>query len=300
MKIFATILSVLLIQLSFISPLRAGNDEVSANKSNLKILTWNIFMLPPIVPREGRIERAYGIVDTLKNSDYDVIVFQEAFHKKAVSIIDKGLKDVFPYRYGPFNPASKALHTNSGVWVVSKIPLQQLGVIQYKDAKGIDKMANKGAVLMQGNFKGNDFQILGTHMQSGYAAYGETRKKQLKQIETELLKVHRKDNIPQILCGDMNVERSVKEEYAFMIKELDAEDGEIVSIQQETYDSKINPLADPNTFTTFDYILLRRNGARVKAFKREVNIFKRLWKKGKDHLSDHFGLTCEVNFGLPE
>lgn len=278
------------------STMFAGNDETAEKKSNLKILTWNIFMLPPIVPREGRMERAHGIVDTLKNSDYDIIIFQEAFHKKAVTIIDDGLKSIYPYRYGPFNQTNAPLHTNSGVWIVSKLPLDELGVIKYKHAKGIDKMAHKGAALMRGFFRGKEFQILGTHMQSGYAEYAETRKMQLLQIENELLKVNRKDDVPQILCGDMNVERKVKAEYSSMIENMGVEDGEILSVQQETYDSKNNPLADPNTFTTFDYVLLRKNGSKIRAVLREINIFKRKWKKGKDDLSDHFALSCVLEF----
>jgi hypothetical protein len=96
------------------------------------------------------------------------------------------------------------------------------------------------------------------------------------------LKVNRKDDVPQILCGDMNVERKVKAEYNSMIENMGVEDGEILSVQQETYDSKNNPLADPNTFTTFDYVLLRKNGSKIRAVLREINIFKRKWKKGKE------------------
>ena len=286
----------LLIILMGLSDSAMSNPENKDAKKNLKILSWNIFMLPSIVPREGRIERAKGIVDTLKNSDFDIIIFQEAFHKKAVKVIDNGLAASFPYRYGPFNKTKLPLNTNSGVWVLSKKPLEVLGVIKYKQAKGIDKMAHKGAVLLKGIHNENEFQILGTHMQAGYAKYGETRKKQLMQIESELLQKNRKPNVPQILCGDMNVERNVKNEYQFMIEHLNAEDGAIVTAQQETYDSKINPLADPNTTTTFDYILLRKNNAKINILQRAVSIFKRPWKKGKDDLSDHFGLSCEIEF----
>jgi endonuclease/exonuclease/phosphatase family metal-dependent hydrolase len=284
---------MLLLQIPTSIMANSGNE---IPKKKLKILSWNIFMLPSIVPREGRIERAHGIVDTLKKTDYDIIVFQEAFHKKAVKVIDKGLSENYPFKYGPFNKTNLPLNTNSGVWILSKTPLDELGVVKYRDAKGIDKMAHKGAALLRGFFNGKEFQILGTHMQAGYSKYAETRKRQLMQIENELLQKNRKSNVPQILCGDMNVERSVKDEYHFMIEQLNAEDGEIITEQKETYDSKINPLADPNTTTTFDYILLRKNGAKINVLERAIHIFKGNWKKGKDDLSDHFGLTCEIEF----
>lgn len=61
----------------------------------LKILTWNIFMRPRFIFKDGQVERAKAIVEQLKDKTYDVIVFQEAIDRKARRIIWDGLKAFF-------------------------------------------------------------------------------------------------------------------------------------------------------------------------------------------------------------
>lgn len=49
----------------------------------IKVLSWNIYMLPSIIKPGGKKLRAESIGRILKDTDYDVIVFQEAFQRKA-------------------------------------------------------------------------------------------------------------------------------------------------------------------------------------------------------------------------
>ena len=82
MKQILTILSLLV-------AISAYNQNIQ--ESSLKILSWNIYMLPQIVPRIGRLNRAESIAEQLNNSDFDIIVFQEAFMKSARDIISATL-----------------------------------------------------------------------------------------------------------------------------------------------------------------------------------------------------------------
>jgi sphingomyelin phosphodiesterase len=72
-------------------------DECEEDERNLKVLSWNIYMLPKIVPLKGKLDRAHAIVEEIKKSDFDVIVFQEAFLKDARKIIREGLKEAYPF-----------------------------------------------------------------------------------------------------------------------------------------------------------------------------------------------------------
>ena len=280
----------------------AGGTPESDNKDNknwdLKILSWNIYMLPPIAPVKGRIERAYAIVDTLKHAETDIIVFQEAFHHGAVKIIRDSLAAIYPYMYGPFNPRKNPFQISSGVWVISKIPLEVKGVIEYKIAKETDRVARKGAALLEGTWNGKKFQILGTHLQA--QNHPDIRKMQIRHMYDSLLSKYREEGVPQIICGDMNTEIEITKNYNDMLKGLDAEDGEIAGIQKMTYDGTNNELALSvwkKEKTTLDYILLRRNGSRTSILNRHVGIFKkRNWRKGKTDLSDHYAMMCEVKF----
>ncbi|MCW5908533.1 MAG: sphingomyelin phosphodiesterase [Chitinophagales bacterium] len=268
-------------------------EECQDDDNDLKILSWNIYMLPAPVIRPGKLDRARKITEHLQQADFDIIVFQEAFHKQARRIIGKGLKEKYPFRYGPANKGGFSFKTNSGIWVVSRIPLNVLGTIQFKDCKGIDCYSRKGAMLLEGEANGKKFQILGTHLQSEDADL--VREKQMDQIFLELLTKYHEPEVPQIICGDLNTESDIKEHYCAMLDCLDAEDGEFDSVEKFTYDGVNNEIAQSygaKTKFTLDYILFRANGAKVKTMKRFVSVLKR----GKKHLSDHYGVACEVKF----
>lgn len=274
----------------------ADSPQQAETENNLKILSWNIYMLPKIVPIPGKRDRSKAIVEELKNSDYDIIVFQEAFLPAARKIIGEGLQHVFPYQIGPANDKG-GVKTNSGVWVISKIPLNVVGTIEYNDCAGVDCYARKGAILLSGVWQGKEFQVLGTHLQADKEH--EVRMKQMDQIFVELLSKFRKEDVPQLICGDLNTEQEIKANYCAMLECLDAEDGETDGIEQSTYNGYTNRLAESvwkKDKTTLDYVLLRKNGAKANIVKRNVNVLTHPWKRGKKDLSDHYGVLCEVKF----
>src|SRR5580692_5143514 len=75
-------------------------SSFAGNGNSLKIISWNIFMLPRFVMRTGQLKRAHEIVNVLKEEDVDIIIFQEAFDTKAREIIRKGLSPYFPHESG--------------------------------------------------------------------------------------------------------------------------------------------------------------------------------------------------------
>ncbi len=269
------------------------SNEESKEDGNLKILSWNIYMLPAIVVRPGKRERAHAIVEQLQKSDFDIIVFEEAFLPAARKIIKDGLSKKYSYFYGPINNDGPSIKANGGVWVLSNIKLDVLHTIQFKNCKGIDCYSRKGAILLQGNLNGKQFQVLGTHLQADDAT--NVREQQMDQIYKELLVKYKQDSVPQIICGDLNTEDRMKEHYCSMLECLDAKNGDIDGIEKCTYDGVNNEIAQSygaKKKFTLDYILLRANGARVKHITRFVSVLK----KGKKHLSDHYGIVCEVKF----
>jgi endonuclease/exonuclease/phosphatase family metal-dependent hydrolase len=272
---------------------KGEKDECSEEERNLKVLSWNIYMLPNIVPEKGKMDRAQAIVDEIRKSDFDVIVFQEAFHKKARKIIREGLKDLYPFAFGPANDEKFDIRISSGVWVVSRIELKLLNTTQFKNCALNDCFARKGAMLLEGQWNGKTFQILGTHLQAD--GFDKIREKQMDQIYSELLVENKKEGVPQIICGDMNTEREMQAHYCSMLDCLNAEDGDISSIEKCSYDGENNPIAQSfgvKKKTNYDYILVRNNGTKMKATKRFVSVMK----KGKRFLSDHYGVVCELKF----
>lgn len=299
---YSRLITFLLLLLTTVMAFAEG-DAPAAEPSirDLKVLSWNIYMLPRIVPMKGRLERAQAIVDTLNKSETDIIVFQEAFHAGALAVIRKGLSTQYPFMYGPFNPSHSPFRISSGVWVVSRVPLDVKGIIEFNIAKENDRIAKKGAALLEGTWGGRKFQILGTHLQA--QEQQKIRNIQIRHMYDSLLAKYKVDGVPQIICGDMNTEKEINERYKGMLTTLDAEDGDMTGIQKSTYDGTSNELAQSvwkKDKTSLDYILFRSNGAAARITERHVGVFKRPWRKGHMDLSDHYAVGCDVKFGCDD
>ena len=275
-----------------------GLTASAVNKNKLKILTWNIYMLPFCSKIHKNCKRAKAIAQEIPGYDYDIIVFEEAFDHQARKILRNRLKDYYPFMYGPANKSSFSLKTNSGIWILSKIPLQQLEQIEFKNRFGIDALARKGAVLFEGEWQGQPFQLLGTHLQND--SPDSVRHGQCHEITDKLLKKYSKLDIPQIVCGDFNIEFAEKVNYGKMLKILDAENGSLKGDLQTSFDEVNNKLAQKENGEKqlIDYVLVR-NLETIMDIERQVFVLKGCIRDIVSDLSDHYGIEAIVNFSNP-
>jgi len=266
----------------------------STESSALKILSWNIYMLPFISLINNNDERATLIADKLNASDYQIIVFQEAFSSKCRHILAKKLSINYPFQYGPANKNRFPLRTNSGLWVVSKIPLTEVNQIQFSVSKGFDAVARKGAVLFEGCYRGNVFQLLATHLQADHD--DAIRKQQCVEIKEHLLDQYARENIPQFICGDFNIDRYDTPNYRQMLQSLDAKNGEFTGNIQVTYDELYNNLAykAEGKRRMIDYVLVRNSTFIVKMERKVKIFFSNI--SALNCLSDHYAIEFSVNF----
>ncbi len=264
-------------------------------KTELKILSWNVFLLPYISLFNDNGHRSMLISEKLKDSDYDIIVFQEAFSRKCRNIIGKNLKQSFPYQYGPANKTNFTYRTNSGLWIISKIQLCELGQIEFKNSKGFDAIAKKGAVLFEGIYNGANFQLLTTHLQAD--GLDTIRTEQCREISQKLLNPNYKNNTPQFICGDFNIDISDQHNYEIMLQTLDAKNGEISGALNVTYDEVQNNLAFKKNGKKklIDYVLVR-NETKTEKIERTVKTFFTTVSGKTSHLSDHYAMEFCVSF----
>lgn len=275
-----------------------GISEKS-NKENLtlKILSWNIYMLPYLSMLNNNENRAKAIAEKLNETDYQIIVFQEAFTSKSRRLLSKKLMKSYPFQYGPANKLRlPSLFTNSGLWVVSKIPLTELGQIRFSVSYGFDMIARKGAVLFGGEHRGKKFQILTTHLQADGSDM--LREMQCNEIKEKLLNRYYKDSVPQLICGDFNIDMHYDHDnYNLMLNTLGAKNGEISGDIKYTYDEKDNTLVKKalGKQKVIDYILIR-NDQLIDRIDRKVHTFYE--KLGHDyaHLSDHYAMEATISF----
>lgn len=260
----------------------------------LNVLSWNIYLLPThIFMNTAQKLRAQLIADTLLQTNYDVIIFSEAFHPKARRLLAKALKPAFPYQTEVANKGF-GIKINSGVWIVSKLPIALLGEIKFEDCKGFDCLSRKGAILVSIQKNGKTMQILGTHLQSGAGvAYDTVRCQQYRQIYQQLLAPNEQEKVVQIVAGDMNTYTT----YNKMLSILDAQDGTVSSEQQHTWATKDYG----NATFTFDHILLRPNNAQIIAENRQITRFTQPWiwkQKLRQDLSDHYGIALNLRIAF--
>ena len=275
-----------------------GLTESVANKHKLKILTWNIYMLPFCSKIHQNCKRAMAIAQGIPGYAYDIIVFEEAFDHNVRKIIRNQLKDYYPFMYGPANKSTFSIKTNSGIWILSKIPFRQLEQIEFKNRFGINALARKGAVLFEGEWQGQSFQLIGTHLQND--SPDSVRYGQCREIADKLSKKYTKSDTPQIICGDFNIEFAEKVKYGKMLKILDAENGSLKGNLQTSFDEVNNNLAQKENGEKqlIDYVLVRNHDAIID-IERQVFVLKGCIRDIDSNLSDHYGIEATVNFCTP-
>ena len=278
-------------------------------QDTLRLLTWNVQMLPNVTKGNSRATRARAIVEQLKQRNDDVVVFQEVFHRRARKIIQKGLRHSFHYQTPVLNRRLISLKTNGGVMIVSKHEIVERKEIRYKSRSGFDRLSRKGAMLVLVDFHGKEVQIAGTHLQ----AFGTQRimEDQYRQFHDALLKPNQKADVPQFVCGDFNTLKTLPPQlpegvsqsfadrlarYAVMLKTLDAVDGDLTGDQQFTMDRPYNDLCVTRKEfrLLLDYILVRPNRLEPYVIRRKVQTIRQKWSDLHQDLSDHFAVEAII------
>lgn len=261
-------------------------------KNTLKILSWNIYMLPRFVKNTGKVERAKYIAEKIIDAQYDIVVFQEAFHGKARKEISKQLQKEFPFVAGPANNGP-SLKANSGIWIFSKYPIVKYKSISFKSKYGVDALSRKGGLLVELSVNGQHIQVIGTHLQN--SGNENIKYNQCQELLTKLILPNQKNNTPQIICGDFNINKESNSYYK-MIDILGVMDGILTGDQKYTFDRINNDLHDEEGVgqELIDYIFLRNTEEILSCVKRQILLLKEQWHKNHTDLSDHYPVEAEV------
>ncbi|MBX7180768.1 MAG: endonuclease/exonuclease/phosphatase family protein [Bacteroidia bacterium] len=283
---------LLLLSMFILEGFSQNNPSPSSKK--VKVLSWNIYMLPRNIKRTGKMYRAPKIAEEIKKEGYDVLVFQEAFHGTARQILWRKLKKEFPYKIGPGNRKWWWVKVNSGVWILSKTPLKKVDEIQFRDCDGfVDCFARKGGLLVETTVQGQTIQIMGTHMQAG-GTY-DTKRSQFRQLAKELLEPNKKEGVPQLLCGDFNIREADTVLYPELVSTLQCENGPLSGPYKFTADETNNDLR-PSGQKVIDFIFYKGNGMLVNSVKRFIRVFESPWHKDHKSLSDHHAVEAIFEF----
>jgi endonuclease/exonuclease/phosphatase family metal-dependent hydrolase len=266
-----------------------------AHAESLKILSWNVYLVPWPIHRTLQDERAHAMADQLLVSNYDAIFFQEIFLEKHKDLLWQKLKNKFPNESGLFKGSGLHL-VGSGLWAISKYPLKVIDHVYFTDCEGSDCVASKGGVLIELQLPNRKIQVLNTHLQAWAGEENsKIRRSQLAQLKVMLDK-NKQENILQVAVGDMNVEAADAFHYRDLLTILGLQDGLLTSLLQFSA-GKDNFWRDDGRQgqekdKLIDYILL----ASSPPVQIKRSIVKRTSRMGKDtvDLSDHYGVEASL------
>jgi endonuclease/exonuclease/phosphatase family metal-dependent hydrolase len=286
-----------------------------AGQGRLKILTWNIWMMPGFTFQSPQNTRRAGFIaaEVLKQ-DFDIVCFEKAFDAKARAVIWEAFRKAGYEQYGPANNGP-SLKVNSGVWILSRIKLTGKAETQFRDCAGVECFSRKGAMLLDGVFQGHPFQISATHLEGESGdQWTESRQavrdKQMLQIRDDLLARHPKDGAPLILAGDFDTPRFQpatpstagsnpveSTPYKFMIQTFGNPESQSVGV---TFDDNCSEndlaMSGKGRRDELDYILVRPNGVNLVTSWTRMIFQHPKWDGQRQDLSYRYAVAASIEF----
>lgn len=181
-----------------------------AQAADLRVLSWNTYMLPKPIKMSNQEVRTKVIAEKLKGENYDFIFMQESFIGSFRNYVGKALRGEYPYQYYLGNNKFIYPFFGSGVFVLGKHPFKVVDKVYYKKCGAADCWASKGAVLVESRLpSGKTVQFAVTHLQAK-EKLGSVRMFQLNQVK-QMLDKNKKTGVPQFLVGDLNIDTTEPE-----------------------------------------------------------------------------------------
>lgn len=265
----------------------------------LKVMTWNTFLLPPPWNMTKQAERTELMTDILPELGHDVMFFQETFFDKKRNDLIKALKKTHPHVAIPRKGKKLKQVQDSGLFVASKHPMEVLDQVIFKNCAKSDCLSSKSAIMVEITMpNGKKAQMINTHLQ----AWDEPktlkiRKQQLEQIK-EMMARHAKPGVPQILIGDLNIDANIdSDEYKEALTQMDMTNEPLVG---ELKGSNGFPTAGcfkkpgDNKEQWLDHLWLKKNGSEATVSNRRVFALKGEFNNCECPLSDHYPVEATI------
>lgn len=262
--------------------------------AELKVLSWNVFMLPKPIKFSWQKYRTKLIQEELKKVDHDILFFQEAFIGRFHKALKKAIGDRYPHSYY-LKKRAFYYPMGSGVFVMSRHPFKIVDKVYYRarTCGGADCFASKGSVLIEVKLpSGKTVQFANTHLQSGESK-GHKRIAQIHQLKT-MLEKHAREGVPQFLVGDLNID-SVEPEFHESLDMLNMDYAELQGpilytnhLKNECYKTS----GDGIHHEWIDHIW--SNGADLRKAKMQVRVMAFDYNGISCPLSDHHAVEAII------
>lgn len=256
-------------------------------------------MIPKPLNYSLQKKRTPMISRKLYDSNYDVVLLQEAFIPSLRNRIGLALKAKLPYQRALTRKKGVTKFIGSGLFVASRFPFEVLGSHYYKNCAIDDCLSSKGILLIELSIEENKkVQIALTHMQAGESKKrAGARGRQFIEIN-KFLKKWVKPGVPQILAGDLNTDGNSPEEFPWALSLLDMDSRPLDGELTYSYGFPVNCYkttgARTKTHQWLDHVWLNPQGSTATITKKIIKPFNDLIKGEECPLSDHHGLETVV------
>ncbi len=273
--------------------------SLGAFAEELRILSWNTFLIPPPFNTSKQGPRTLEINEILPHLGQDIYFFQETFFNKRRRQILKALKTTHPYQMvakKTFNPAQ---FQDAGLAVASKYPFIILGQVNFKNCVHSDCLAAKAAVLIELKLGDKKLQMVNTHLQAWNDPKAiEVRKTQLQDIKA-LLKKFETPGVQQILIGDLNIDGKLEDEYQSSLALMDmtssALDGELDSSNGFSTEGCFKNPGGSSEGEWLDHLWVKNNQTQMRVIKKEIRPIYGILEGKHCPLSDHYALEAIID-----
>lgn len=181
-------------------------------KSQVSVLTYNVWLRPEYLFYNNQEKRTLEISKNIEKENYDIVLLQECFDKKCIKILTEKLNKIYPYIIFPHIEGTLV---NSGLFVLSKYPLSNVEFYKFPRLIGADKFASKGFTKFNISIDSTLISIMLLHQQSGNS------KKRYKIRQDNLSLIYK--NKTDIIGGDFNTEGEEKNDLLSIFKEYNIE-----------------------------------------------------------------------------
>ena len=277
-------------------------------KETLKIVTYNIWMLPNILTNtinvsHSKQERILEIIRVLLEIDADIIVLTEAFDDKVRDTIILELRQHGNYFFETQCIGQLNGLINGGIIIISKIQILDTNYHIYTNSYQDDKIANKGVIYIKIEHNHKFIHIFGTHLQAwdSFSAV-EARKKQIIELKTFADSIpYKHNNELTIFAGDFNIDR-YSDDYSYLLDTLEV-DNILPVTDKFTINPDTNKLADGKTISNsnkhelIDYIFYGKNKIPKIISSDILEVKSKPYKYNNqiyNDLSDHYPVVAEI------
>jgi endonuclease/exonuclease/phosphatase family metal-dependent hydrolase len=265
----------------------------------IKLLTWNVYMLPKPLKFSIQGDRTQLIIQELLKVDHDIIVFQEAFTKSFRENVGQALQEKYPHQVDLGRSGRWRQVMTSGLFALSRYPISPIDHSFYNTCTGVDCFASKGVLLLNVELPYNkNLHLSTTQLNAGdYEAHRGARWAQVEQIQSlyQQSLTEKTETIPLILAGDLNIDVKEKD-YQDALAFLNMESPEIEnpSVPSSQYDIPCYKRVKNPYAQRVDHILLNQRKANAKILNLRVRPFFGVLKGTECALSDHQAIEAVI------